>query len=105
MSNPTVPLPGESPLDPYVRDIDPVAFALSHVRTSLIWIEEHRALFEATRSSDPETAERELRYLAQCTHDALRHIGRLTELMLAGYKIDPAKRLPRDLARIAPSKS
>lgn len=96
-----VPPPGESPHDPSGKDIDPVAFALDRARTYLRWVDEHRASFEAARTSDPDTAERELGYLAHSTGEALTHINRLTELLLAGYTIDPAKRLPRDLAGLA----
>jgi hypothetical protein len=102
MDNPNVLPPGDGPLDPHVRDIDPVAFSLGKVRTFLRWIDEHRASFEAARASDPDTAERELGFLAHATGEALTHVGRLTELLLAGYTIDPSKRLPRDLARLAP---
>jgi hypothetical protein len=91
--------PGESPLDPVVKDIDPVAFALDRVRTHLVWIDEHRASFEAIRAADSEAAERELRYLADSTDQAQRHLERLIQLIMAGYTIDPAKRLPQDLAR------
>jgi hypothetical protein len=89
--------PGESPIDPGVKDIDPVAFALDRVRTNLHWIEEHRASFEAARGSDPEIAERELGNLAHSTEEARKHMDRLVELLLAGYTIDPYKRLPRGL--------
>lgn len=91
--------PGESPIDAAVKDIDPVAFALDRVRTYLDWIEEHRASFEVARESDPETAEQELGYLAHSTREARRHMARLVELLLAGYTIDPSRRLPRGLAR------
>jgi hypothetical protein len=94
-----VPPPGESPFDPAVKEIDPVAFALDRTRTHLTWIEEHRASFEAARESDPETAERELGFLAFSTAEARKHVERLTELLLAGYAIDPARRLPKDLRR------
>lgn len=60
MDRSSVTPPGESPIDPAVKDIDPVAFALDRARTYLHWIEEHRASFEAARESDPETAAREL---------------------------------------------
>jgi hypothetical protein len=93
--------PGEGPSDPAVKDIDPVAFALDRARTYLHWVEEHRASFEAARATDPETAERELSNLAHSTQEARKHMARLVELLLAGYTIDPSKRLPRDLARLA----
>lgn len=89
--------PGASPIDPRAKDIDPVAFALERVQTFLAWIEEHRASFEAARGSDPETAERELRYLAHSTDETKKHMARLVELLLAGYTINPALRLPRNL--------
>src|SRR5262245_26802281 len=101
MGNSKVLPPGDGPDDPAVKDIDAVAFALNKVRTYLVWIDEHRASFEAARNSDPKTAESELLNLAHSTQEARKHMARLVELMLAGYTIDPAKRLPRDLQRIA----
>lgn len=86
--------PGESPNDSSVKDIDAVAFALDRVRTYLFWIDEHRASFEAARESDREEAERELGMLARSTQEARRHMARLVELLMAGYGIDPSKRLP-----------
>lgn len=97
MSSDRVVPPGESPIDPVVKDIDAVAFALDRVRTYLAWIDEHRASFEVARSSDPEAAERELGNLAHATQEARMHMARLVELLLAGYTIDPSKRLPRGL--------
>jgi hypothetical protein len=97
MSNDDVVPPGEHPDDPYVKDIDAVAFALDRVQTYLIWIDEHRASFEAARDSDPETAESELSNLDHSTREARRHMTRLLELILAGYTINPSKRLPRGL--------
>jgi hypothetical protein len=92
--------PGEDRLDPYVKDIDQVAFALGRVGTLLAWIDEHRASFEATRASDPEEAEGELSNLADATRQARAYQARLVELILAGYTIDPAKRLPKGLRRV-----
>jgi hypothetical protein len=93
--------PGESPDDCAVKDVDAVAFALNKVRTYLVWIDEHRASFEAARTADPKTAESELLNLAHSTQEARVHMERLVELILAGYTIDPTKRLPRDLQRLA----
>jgi hypothetical protein len=93
--------PGESPLDPYSKDIDPVAFALERVRTMLAWIDEHRASFEAARASNPEEAECELANLADATRQARDYHGRLVELVLAGYAVDRSKRLPQGLERRA----
>ncbi len=36
-------------------------------------------------------------YLHDAIDDAIKHIRRLTELLLAGATIDPKKRIPRDL--------
>ena len=93
--------PGESPDDCASKEIDAVAFALDRVRTYLVWIDEHRSSFKAARTSDPETAESELGNLAHSTQEARKHMARLVELVLAGYTINPTKRLPRDLQRIA----
>lgn len=90
--------PGQGPLDPVDKSLDPVAFALDRVRVYLIWIDEHRASFEANKSASPDLAERELRNLEAATTDARRHMGRLLELVLAGYGIDPSKRLPEGLS-------
>jgi hypothetical protein len=99
MPNDGILPPGENPLDPYVKEIDPVAFALNKVRVSLAWIDEHRASFEVARESDPETAERELRYLDHSTRDARQSMGRLVELLMTGNTIDLTRKLPRDLQR------
>jgi hypothetical protein len=88
--------PGQHPNDPYKKDIDPVAFALRKVATMLFWIEEHRSSFEHLRNSDPANAERELDNLRDATKQAVVGLHRFIELYLAGYSIDPNKRLPRD---------
>jgi len=98
MGEPVAP-PGESPLDPSIADIDAVAFALERVQTMLNWIGEHHASFEALRSSNPKAAERELEFLKDAAQQARKHHGRLKDLILAGYSIDRAKRLPTDLVR------
>jgi hypothetical protein len=97
MNSDSVLPPGESPLDPATKDIDAIAYALDRVHEYLFWIEEHRSSLEAAISSDPENAERELGFLADSTDRARKHFGRLLELILAGYRIDPAKRVPRGL--------
>ena len=89
--------PGQHPFDPSKPDIDPIAFALERVQTFLLWIEEHRAAFEEYRHTDRTSAERELRYLENSTDQAVAHLERLKELLLAGYAIDPTKRLPKGL--------
>lgn len=91
--------PGESPIDPASKDIDPIAFALERSMAYLHWIEEHKASFEATRRTDSENAERELVFLSQSAQEAKKYLTRLAELLLAGYSIDPSKKLPPDFAR------
>lgn len=87
--------PGSDPRDPYVKDIDAVAFAMERVQTHLCWIAEHLATFLVTRESDSRSAEQELKYLAESTRQALASSERLSELLLAGYSVNPNKRLPR----------
>jgi hypothetical protein len=86
--------PGQSPIDPAVQEIDAVAFALERLCTYLHWIEQHHTTFEADRILNLPNAQRELQFLAHATVEAQKHAKRLTELLLAGYAIDPAKRLP-----------
>ena len=91
--------PGQHPYDPVKKDLDPVGFALARVQTFLVWIDEHRAAFEMARDTDPETAESELSNLRDATEQGLLYMQRLSELILAGYTIDPSKRLPDSLRR------
>jgi hypothetical protein len=81
------------------KDIDPVAFALYRVQTFLVWIDEHRASFEKLRHTDKEAAESELSNLRDSTMQGIVYLQRLSELLLAGYAIDPNKRLPESLCR------
>ena len=90
-----VPPPGDHLHDPYVKDIDAVGFALERVLTHLHWIDEHLTTFLASRETDPKSAEWELECLADCTKQARKSAARLTALILAGYGIDPSKRLPK----------
>lgn len=92
------PLPiGQHSSDPWKKDIDPIGFALDRLQTFLVWIEEHRAHYEKCRESDPESAKSELVNLKDSTDQAVKHFQRLKELLLAGYTIDPNKRLPQGL--------
>ena len=91
--------PGQHPYDPVKKDLDPIAFALYRVQTYLVWIEEHRAAFEKYRCTDQELAESELSNLRDSTLQAMVYLQRLSELLLAGYTIDPDKRLPDSLCR------
>ena len=88
---------GQHPYDPSRQDIDPVGYALERLQTLLIWIEEHRSSFEILRNTNPTSAENELGCLKDSTEQAVMHLHRLTELLLAGYTIDPQKQLPKGL--------
>jgi hypothetical protein len=91
--------PGQHPNDPAKSDLDPVGFALERVQTNLIWIVEHLASFEKARNADPQVAESELMNLRITVKDAMLHLQRLSELILAGHTIDINKRLPQSLIR------
>jgi hypothetical protein len=91
--------PGEHPYDPVRKDIDPVAFALERVQTFLLWTEEHLAGFEKLRHADPEGAESELSNLRDSNVQGMIYLQRLSELVRAGYTLDPDKRLPGNLSR------
>src|SRR5262249_44944163 len=96
MGNREILPPGQHPFDPSRQDIDPIGFALERLQTLLIWIDEHRSSFEQLRHSDPG-AENELDCLKNASKQAVLHLQRLTELLLAGYAIDPHKHLPKEL--------
>jgi hypothetical protein len=99
-AEPRCPLPpGQHPYDPVKKDLDPVGFALDRVQTFLVWIDEHRATFEKARDTDKEVAEAELSNLRDSTRQGMIYLQRLSELLLAGYAIDPGKRLPESLRR------
>jgi hypothetical protein len=98
-ADPNIASPGQHPLDPTKQEIDPVAFALDKVQTYLLWIEEHRASFENLRQDDASGAETELAYLKDSTLQGLKHLQRLSELLMAGHAIDAKKRLPDALNR------
>jgi hypothetical protein len=91
--------PGQHPNDPVKKDLDPIGFALYRVQTFLVWIEEHRAAFEEYRHTDQEFAESELSNLRDSTLQGMVYLRRLSELLLAGYALDPNKRLPESLRR------
>lgn len=91
--------PGQHPFDPSNPDIDPIGFALDRLKTFLLWIDEHSSSFEKPRHSDPVNAETEHQYLKNSIVQALTHLQRLIELLLAGYTIEPKKRLPRNLSQ------
>jgi hypothetical protein len=89
--------PGHHPRDSRRPDADQIGHALERLQTFLIWIDEHRASFEKERATDPQGAEAELRNLQDSTEQAVLHLQRLTELVLAGYTIDPDKKSPNGL--------
>jgi hypothetical protein len=89
--------PGQHPFDTPKLGVDQVAYALERLQTFLMWISEHRASFEKERDADPQSANSELRNLQDSTEQAVMHLQRLTELLLAGYTIDPDKKAPKGL--------
>jgi hypothetical protein len=89
--------PGRHPWDSRKPDMDQVAHALERLQTFLVWIDEHRRSFEKDRDTDPQSADSELRNLQDSTEQAVLHLQRLTELLLAGYTIDPNKVSPKGL--------
>lgn len=91
--------PGEHPHDPVNRGLDPVAFALHRVQTLLAWIAEHRSSLQSALHADTEAVENELSNLRVATRDAMIHLERLSELLLAGHTIDFNKRIPDSLSR------
>ncbi|HEY7327722.1 MAG TPA: hypothetical protein VH592_08785 [Gemmataceae bacterium] len=91
--------PGRHPHDPLKADIDPIGYALNKIQTSLLWIDEHRSSFEQLRHCDPASAQTELDYLEDSVEQALSHLHRLIELLLAGFTLDPNKRLPKGLVQ------
>jgi hypothetical protein len=99
-SNDVLP-PGEHPFDTRRPDMDQVAHALERLQTFLIWIDEHRVSFEKERDTDPQSANAELRNLQDSTEQAVLHLQRLAELLLAGYAIDSDKGLPKGLCNQA----
>lgn len=92
--------PGQSNVDPWKTDIDPVAFAVDRVICHATWIAANLHGFVQLRQSDPTLAEQELRYLAHSSEALERHAERLRQLLLAGYTINPSKRLPPGLDEI-----
>ena len=89
--------PGQHPWDSRKPDMDQVAHALERLQTFLVWIDEHRRSFEKDRDADPQSAGSELRNLQDSTEQAVLHLQRLTELLLAGYTTDPNKASPKGL--------
>jgi hypothetical protein len=77
--------------------MDQVAHALERIQTFLMWIDEHRASFEKERDTNPWSADPELRNLQDSTEQAVLYLQRLTELLFAGYTIDPDKISPKGL--------
>ncbi len=90
--------PGQHDCDSCKPNIDQIGHAIERLQTFLIWIEEHRASFEKERHTDPNSADSELRNLQDSTEQAVLYLHRLTELLLAGYTIDPKKDLPKGLS-------
>jgi hypothetical protein len=91
--NSILPL-GQHRLDP-APDFDPVRSLLHRLWNDLFWVGERIATLEAEQENDPARPAQELAYLRGDTDDALQHLARLIELLLAGHVADPQKRIPR----------
>jgi hypothetical protein len=91
-----IPPPGRHPFDSSMPDLDQLAYALERVQVFFKWIVQHQRSYEKERDTDPQSAESELHNLRDSTEQAVLHLQRLTELLLAGYTIDASKRFPRD---------
>jgi len=89
--------PGEHPYDPPKADVDPVGYALERLQTYLIWSEEHRASYEKARDGKKGDADNEMSCLQDAIEQAILHLQRLTELVLAGRGVDSNKSLPKNL--------
>ena len=96
-TNREIVAPGAHYLDPSKQEIDPIGFMLERLQALLLWIEEHRSGFEQLHGAEPINAEKELYYLKNSTEQAVMYLQRLTDLLLAGYTIDPKKQLPKGL--------
>jgi hypothetical protein len=96
-NNEQIAPPGQHPYDPPKADVDPVAYALERLQTYLIWIEEHRASYEKVRNENPNDADNEMNCLKDAIEQAIMHLQRLTELILAGHGLDSKKNLPKGL--------
>jgi len=92
-------LPPGSRWDGRSSDTDAVSFSLERIKTHLHWIGEHYSTFQAQRHRDPERAEEELADLADSHRRAMQHLARLIGLLLAGYAVDPSKKVPHGLVR------
>jgi hypothetical protein len=97
MNNDAIIPPGAHPCDPAKANIDPVGYALKKLQTYLVWLSEHGSAYEKYRDTDPSTAQSELGNLKDAYEQAVLHLQRLTELILAGRGIDSSKVLPRDM--------
>jgi hypothetical protein len=104
-NNETIIPPGEHPNDSRIPNIDQVGFALKRLQTFLIWIGEHRSSYEKHRNVDSVNAENEMSCLKDAIEQAIVHLQRLTELILAGYGIDSTKVLPKDICSVVWSRA
>jgi hypothetical protein len=88
--------PGHDPCDP-PDHVDPIAGHLERIKTNLVWIDQYRLNLESCLDKDQNAVERELRYLKDATDVAIRHLKRVTELLLAGNKVNADKKIPANL--------
>lgn len=89
--------PGQAPCDPSAKNLDAIGFALALTRQRLLWIAEYLADFKDHRDTHVERAEAALNKIEDSVREGREHLDRLIDLLLAGYNIDPNKRLHPDL--------
>ncbi|MCE9564019.1 MAG: hypothetical protein K8U57_18405 [Planctomycetes bacterium] len=91
---------GQHRLDP-PSNVDAVRFFLNASKTHLIHLNEHRVAFQKMWESDPVSSTGELAEVQRLAEQTRHHVARLTEVLLAGGRIDLAKIGPaRDTLRL-----
>ncbi len=93
MDQHTTALPGAHKDDP-PGNIDPVASHVERIKTNLVWIDQYRLNIEHLLQTDQGGVEKELMYLKHATDTAIKHLRRLTDLLLAGHKVNVDKKIP-----------
>jgi len=89
-------------LEPALKDyLRGLVICSQHLVTDTWPVIEPPAVPIFMNSPDPENAERELRFLADASRQARKHMARLSGLMLAGYTFDPSKQEPWGLRNVA----
>ena len=104
MDDATLP-PGEHAHDPADRDLDPILWQVERIMTHVHWVDEHHSTFMQhagvqayfTESTDAKGLRQELANLQDSLRRSHDHVHRLAQLVLAGYTVNPEKRVPPTL--------